>query len=108
VLGHHYFAADGTPTFNLTGAPATDGGNMVLFAAKTGTVNAPADAPLGPDGTGAVAWLQLEAKTAVVAEMSVGLKEVYRVETAGGNPEALCSSAEVMTVDYAAEYWFFD
>jgi len=109
VLGHHFFAADATPTFNLTGAPSADGnGNMILFAAKTASVSAPAGAPLGPDGTGAVAWLQLEAKTTVPAEISVGVKEVYRVETAGGNPDLVCLDSNVMTIDYAAEYWFFD
>jgi len=108
VLGHHFFAADTTPTFNLTGAPATNGGNMILFGAKTASVNAPVGAPLGPDGTGAVAWLQLEAKTTVATEASVDIKEAYRVETAGGNPETLCSSVGVQTIPYAAEYWFFD
>jgi len=81
---------------------------MVLFGAKTASVSAPASAPLGPDGTGAVTWLQLEAKTNIAAETSVGVIEAYRVETAGGNPEATCSSVGTQTIDYAAEYWFFD
>jgi len=81
---------------------------MVLFGNKTATVAAPAGSPLGPDGTGAVAWLQLEAKINIAAETSVGIKEAYRVETAGGNPEPLCSSVGVMSIPYASEYWFFD
>jgi len=104
TLGHHYFAADNSPTFNLT----VEGVNMVLFGNKTATVPAPAGSNVGPSGTGAVAWLQLEAKIGNAAEVSVGIKEAYRVETAGGNPEATCSAVGVMTIDYAAEYWFFD
>lgn len=81
---------------------------MILFGAKTASVSAPAGSPLGPDGTGSVAWLQLEAKTGIVAETSIGVSEAYRVKTAGGNPTTLCTSVGTQTVDYAAEYWFFD
>lgn len=102
VLGHHFFAADGTPTFNLTGA------NMILFGNKTATVTAPVGSPLGPNGTGSVAWLQLEAKVNIAAETSVGITEAYRVQTAGGNPMTLCSSAGTQSIPYASEYWFFD
>lgn len=107
VLGHHYFAADGTPTFNLTGAPAVGGENMILFGNKTATVTAPAGSPLGPDGTGSVAWLQLLAKVNIPLEESVGIVEAYRVETAGGNPETICSEVGTQVIPYASEYWFF-
>jgi hypothetical protein len=42
--------------------------------------------------------------------MSVGLGEVYRVESAGGNPPETCSgisSDAVIGVQYSAEYWFY-
>lgn len=107
VLGHHFFAADGTPTFNLTGAPVAGGGNMILFGNKTVTVTAPAGSPLGPAGTGSVAWLQLNAKVNIPAETSIGLVQGYRVETAGGNPEATCSEIGIQSIQYASEYWFF-
>jgi len=97
-LGNHLFLADGTPTFLLTAA------NKSLFAKKDNSTAAPADAPVGPAGTGAVDWLQLSAKDGMG---SVGLSEVYRVETAGGKPTT-CTDAGVITTEYAAEYWFYD
>jgi hypothetical protein len=39
--------------------------------------------------------------------VSKNLKAVYRVETAGGSAPATCSSAGVVKVPYAAEYWFY-
>lgn len=96
-LGHHYFNAAGVPTFNLTAV------GDILYGAKTASVAAPSTADVGPDRTGAVAWLQLQDKGG-----SVGLSEVYRVETAGGNQYATCTAAGVMTIDYAAQYWFYD
>ena len=60
---------------------------------------------MGPAKTGAVDWLQLVAKDGVE---SVGLQTVYRVVTAGGNPPAVCPSVGVISVQYAAEYWFYD
>ncbi|KAG0646892.1 hypothetical protein D0Z07_6202 [Hyphodiscus hymeniophilus] len=99
VLGNHYFAADGTPTFNLSSK------GKILFAKKNGDVAAPANANKGPSGTGAVDWLQLVAKPGYA---TVGLQTVYRVVTAGGNPPAVCPSVGVISEQYAAEYWFYD
>lgn len=99
LLGHHYFAADGTPTFDLKPV------GKLLYSAKNGGTKAPANAPKGPAGTGAVDWLSLVAKTDY--NPSVGLGQVYRVETAGGNPPAKCTSTAVISVQYAAEYWFY-
>jgi hypothetical protein len=96
VLGKHYFDIDGTPVFDLF----NEGDRLV--AKKVAAVPAPADASKGPAGTGAVAWLKLDDKGG-----SVGLKEVYRVVTAGGNPTAACEKAGVLSVQYAAEYWFY-
>ncbi|KAI5467219.1 hypothetical protein BGZ63DRAFT_398819 [Mariannaea sp. PMI_226] len=95
VLGHHYFDAAGTPTFDL--------GSQVLSAKKIDSVPAPSDANAGPDGTGAVAWLYLGDNG-----KSIGLSYVYRVYTAGGNSHG-CSSAEDSTdsTSYSAQYWFY-
>ncbi|TVY85627.1 hypothetical protein LAWI1_G008837 [Lachnellula willkommii] len=98
VLGHHYFDASGTPTFNLTAA------SKILFGAKTGDVKAPADSSKGPAGTGAVDWLSLTAKPAPY--VSEGVSFVYRVVTAGGMAPA-CTAAGTEIVQYAAEYWFY-
>ncbi|KAH6674196.1 hypothetical protein B0J14DRAFT_562329 [Halenospora varia] len=97
ILGHHFFTADGTATFELTEDA------KILYAAKVMGVKAPADASKGPAGTGAVDWLQLKAKATYP---SVGLGEVYRVETAGGVATP-CQAAGVISVPYAAEYWFY-
>jgi hypothetical protein len=99
VLGHHYFDSTGTPTFDLTAV------NKIGFFAKTAAVNAPATANKGPAGTGAVPWLDLNKKAGYT---SVGLSQVYRVETAGGNQQVNCTVAGVMSIQYAAEYWFYD
>lgn len=107
ILGSHYFAADGTPTFDLTAV------REILFAKKLATVAAPKSAAAGPAGTGAVDWLALGDNG---KGGSVGLGEVYRVETAGGNPPSSCeglmgkddkSKASVVSVQYAALYWFY-
>ena len=99
ILGHHYFGADGTPTFDLSSK------GKILFGKKNGDIKAPSTANAGPAGTGAVDWLQLIAKPGYA---SVGLQTVYRVVTAGGNPPSVCPSAGFISVQYAAEYWFYD
>jgi len=99
LLGHHYFAADGTPTFDLTSV------SKLLYGSKNGDIKAPANAPVGPAGTGAVDWLSLVAKASYDA--SIGLGQVYRVETAGGSAPASCTSTDLITVQYSAEYWFY-
>ncbi|KAI9743899.1 MAG: hypothetical protein M1818_002633 [Claussenomyces sp. TS43310] len=105
VLGHHYFTAAGTPTFNLSAAA----NSLILFGKKIADVKAPVSASLGPAGTGAVDWLDLTAKNG-----SVGLGQVYRVLTAGGDPPVTCAGQPadgqgvgIVTIDYAAQYWFF-
>jgi hypothetical protein len=99
VLGHHYFDSAGTPTFNLTAV------DKYGFMAKTAAVSAPATANPGPAGTGAVPWLDLNQKSGYVSK---NISQVYRVETAGGNQYVNCSAAGVMSIQYAAEYWFYD
>jgi len=97
VLGHHYFNSAGTPVFNLSSV------DEILFGKKTADITAPKDANVGPDGTGAVDWLQLQDKGG-----SIGCKEVYRVVTAGGAAPAVCTSTDLISIQYAAEYWFFN
>jgi hypothetical protein len=97
ILGAHYFLADGTPTFDLLAV------REILFSKKVADIKAPADAPKGIDGTGAVDWLSLTSING-----SVGLKEVYRVSTAGGNPPATCDGyGSLVSVPYAAAYHFY-
>lgn len=56
-------------------------------------------------GNGAVAWLKLSESTVSSGQV---LKEVYRVNTAGGNPPKGCTGmAAQFEVQYAAEYWVY-
>ncbi|KFY60754.1 hypothetical protein V496_05254 [Pseudogymnoascus sp. VKM F-4515 (FW-2607)] len=99
IIGKHYFNSAGVPTFDLSAR------GKKLASKLVGKVPAPANANVGPAGTGAVAWLKLDD-----AGGSAGLKEVYRVYTAGGNPPTSCSgqtAGKVFTVEYAAMYWFY-
>ena len=98
VLGHHFFDSTGTPIFDLHSV------GRVLYGKKTGDIIAPATANKGPARTGAVDWLQLTAKAGYD---SVGLSLAYRVVTAGGQPSNY-TVARTMTVQYTAEYWFYD
>ncbi|ESZ92391.1 hypothetical protein SBOR_7199 [Sclerotinia borealis F-4128] len=98
ALGKHFFDASGTPTFDLSSV------SKILYAAKTGGIVAPVNSSPGPADTGAVDWLSLDAKPTYT---SVGLKQVYRVETAGGNAINPCRVAGVESVQYAAQYWFY-
>lgn len=103
ILGKHYFA-------NINGAAvpsfAINNGDF-LSAQKVGDVAAPVDAYDGSSGAGAVDWLLLVADG---TGRSVGLSEVYRINTAGGAPESTQCSTGVtqFSVKYAAEYWFYD
>jgi hypothetical protein len=119
ISGYHYFSNLTTPIFDLK-TTAVDLG----FApcAKNNSVAAPASAPEGQDsegqdsegqdsegqdskgqdseGFGAVAWLKLLTGDAATSN----LKEVYRVNTAGGNRPATCAGMPpTFEVQYAAE-----
>ena len=77
----------------------------VLFSNKLADIKAPANASTGIEGTDAVDWLAL---TAIGG--SVGLQEVFRVDTAGGNPPASCEgyvAGDVVSVPYSAGYHFY-
>jgi hypothetical protein len=96
AIGHHFFSANGTPIFNLSFV------GDILYGRKTADIKAPATANRGPAGTGAVDWLQLQDQGG-----SVGVREAYRVVTAGGAAPLACTSVDLISVQYAAEYWFY-
>ena len=102
-LGKHYFAS-----INGAGVPSFDiYGQAFLSAQKVGDISAPDNAyGGGRQGFGAVDWLFLPSDG---SSRSSGLSEVYRINTAGGNPDPNgCQSGEsVLTYKYAAEYWFY-
>ncbi|KAK3716984.1 hypothetical protein LTR37_006039 [Vermiconidia calcicola] len=103
VSGHHYFLDDTTPFFNLDTSLHQYG----MGALQKGNVSdAPEGSPAGPfgQGDGAVAWLTLDQ----VPSGENSWKQIYRLNTAGGNPPKTCTgSAASFEVDYAAEYWIF-
>jgi len=100
-LGRHFFAADATPVFDLFAAGARINSKVVK------KINAPAESDKGLEGTGAVQWLALEAEPGVNG--TVGLSQVFRVDTAGGNPPSSCAGIEgVVSVPYAAAYHFYE
>lgn len=102
LIGQHYFDASSKPNFDFT---KSDQG--WLQAKKIANVSAPANAANGvkPEANGAIDWLYLLDNDSGV---SVNLKSVYRVETAGGKPPRSCSGEEQIEIPYAAEYWFYD
>jgi Protein of unknown function (DUF3455) len=117
VSGHHYFspapnpANASIPTFNLDLASATGltGHSWgILFSKKLANSTAPADSPKGVDGEGfgSVVWLKLVDNGS--GATTDGYKEVYRINTAGGNPPATCDGMDAkFEVPYAAEYWLY-
>ena len=75
----------------------------ILFAKKLADIKAPSDAKKGVAETGAVDWLALTS-----IDGSVGLKEVFRVATAGGNPPPTCAGyMGTVSVPYSAMYHFY-
>jgi hypothetical protein len=103
MSGHHYFKDATTPYFDLdTGAHRYGNGAFK----KGDSTPAPTTAMMGPynSGNGPVAWLRLDAKT---SDGQI-FKEVYRLNTAGGQPPKTCQGMpEAFEVPYAAEYWLF-
>jgi len=106
ILGFHFFTSTGTPVFDLNAV------GEKLFCKKAADIKAPSDAVVGITmsgsvGNGAVDWLSL---TDVPGMGSAGLKQVYRVDTAGGNPPKSCEaygSGQVISVPYSAGYHFY-
>ncbi|QUC19909.1 uncharacterized protein UV8b_04150 [Ustilaginoidea virens] len=99
--GVHYFLDSSTPFFNLD-TPAQDIGQV--HAAKNSSSNAPSTAAVGQLHEKAVAWLRLTSKHGTTGD----IKEVYRVDTAGGSAPASCKGMPSrFEVQYAAVYWFW-
>jgi len=102
VLGHHFFSAQGSPSFDLFAT-----GDRLQTRRVAGTP-APGGACANAEGRGAVDWLALEDNG---LGWSKGLKMVYRVATAGGKPVGNCvgvvGDAGVVRSVYVAQYWFY-
>ena len=111
MSGHHFFTDITTPTFNLNVDDEKSLG--IVFSKKNGTVTAPSDAGLGLDGSKAVPWLYLKASASPDGDdpsgNSGGVKEIYRVNTAGGSAPLTCADhlGQSFSQQYSAEYWFF-
>lgn len=74
--------------------------------AKINSTLAPTGAPAGQagQGNGAVAWLKLQAEEGATGN----IQEVYRLNTAGGNPPKMCTGMPAtFEVQYSAEYWIW-
>ncbi|KAK3388400.1 hypothetical protein B0T20DRAFT_397913 [Sordaria brevicollis] len=110
--GHHFFDNTGTPIFDL------DVSGLKASVTKIGNVAAPKDADRGVLDTGAVAWLKLVDNK---KGESKGVNLVYRVQTAGGNPEGCVVAdggngkekrglgvGETQSVPYTTFYWFYE
>ncbi|KAL8730801.1 MAG: hypothetical protein Q9181_004545 [Wetmoreana brouardii] len=107
MSGHHYFTAS-TPTFNLH----TESHNFgIQFTKVLSKVPVPDDRQqTGQDGSKAVPWLKLSSADADGGLASDGspVKEVFRVNTAGGSAPKTCDAMPAkFEVQYAAEYWFW-
>ncbi|EMR72245.1 putative malate dehydrogenase protein [Eutypa lata UCREL1] len=98
-LGHHYFDATGTPTFDLHG----DAAKPVFKGKKDDGIKAPADADPGLTDSGAVDWLRLSDK----GTSTGGLSLVFRVYTAGGNAAPCTEAGQTDSVPYTAMYWVY-
>lgn len=103
MSGHHYFLDDTTPFFNLDTQTHQYGMGAL---AKANSSDAPANSVAGQygQGNGAVSWLMLQMKPAP----QNAWKQVYRLNTAGGNAPKMCTNQPAsFEVQYAAEYWLF-
>lgn len=79
-VGVHYFKDATTPFFDI-------GNDVQFFGKKDDDAPAPATAAKGQNGESAVAWLKLNSVEGTTADV----KEVFRVNTAGGAPPATCA-----------------
>jgi hypothetical protein len=94
--GHHYFNAAKVPVFDFSEAE-----DPQLGVGLMGVINK-ADAIT--DKVTDVPWLQLGS----VAGTEGPIQAIYRVETRGGQVGTTCdgkAAGEVVSVQYAAEYW---
>ncbi|KAL8827552.1 MAG: hypothetical protein Q9170_006971 [Blastenia crenularia] len=106
--GHHYFSDLTTPTFNLHTSKTNFG---IQFSKLLSKVPVPDSMQqLGQDQAKAVPWLKLTSANAPEGLASDGspVKEIYRVNTAGGSAPKTCDAMPAtFEVQYAAEYWFW-
>lgn len=102
LSGQHFFH-NATPVFDLNLTPESQYG--FALGKKDSSSPAPADAPKGPKGEAAVAWLKLD----TVDGTRGGVRHVYRVNTVGGSPPKTCEGMKpgVFSVDYSSQYWFY-
>ncbi|KAK0876607.1 hypothetical protein LTR87_009603, partial [Friedmanniomyces endolithicus] len=103
ISGHHFFLDATTPCFDLDTTLHQYGTGQFK---KANSSAAPTDAMLGTNGQGfgSVTWLKLDAKDAA----GQVLQEVYRLNTAGGQPPKTCQGmAAAFEVQYSAEYWIW-
>lgn len=99
LLGHHFFEGS-VPVFNLDTTSQRQYG--IAFTKKGAQMPAPSSAVQGANG--AVAWLYLTTTTGTVGDY----ESVYRVDTAAGSPPKTCENQpSVISVPYAANYYFF-
>lgn len=108
LSGHHFFPDPTTPVFNLNVHDEDDEKSLgVVFTKKGGSVAAPSDSGQALDGSKAVPWLYLKASAG--DDNTGGVKEVYRVRTAGGAAPPTCEEhmGQSFSRQYSAEYWFF-
>jgi hypothetical protein len=109
LSGHHYFPDAKTPVFNFRTHRSNYG---IYYAKKVANTTAPAGAAAGPDGAPAVPWLKLAVIDppidASADDVAGNVKEIYRVNTAGGSPPTSCEGQPTtFQVEYSAEYWFW-
>ncbi|CAJ2508101.1 Uu.00g092870.m01.CDS01 [Anthostomella pinea] len=98
ISGRHFFTNTTTPFFDLDVSAQYQLG--AAPCSKDATADAPADAPKGQQGEGAVAWLRLLTRVGATGD----LQEVYRVETAGGSAPKTCVGMPAsFEVQYAAQ-----
>ncbi|KAH6994859.1 hypothetical protein EDB80DRAFT_151861 [Ilyonectria destructans] len=99
--GVHYFTNATTPFFNVQSLGKEIG---QAPCQKNSTSPAPSGAAVGQQGEAAVPWLQLTTRDGATG----GMKEVYRLTTAGGSAPSTCEGlSETFQVEYAALYWFW-
>jgi len=100
VLGQHYFVTNpftGTgvsPTFDFRANSKKGDPNAFVIANKTGDIPA-------PTGSKDVDWLELTGAEGQLA------KHVFRIDTKAGQPPANCTPGSLLSVKYAAQYWFY-
>ncbi|RMZ79025.1 hypothetical protein DV737_g3601, partial [Chaetothyriales sp. CBS 132003] len=121
LSGHHFFATNTTPTFELDSASNPSSHLGIVVGKKAANSTAPASAPQGKYG--AVPWLYLSATNASETVGSQGAvrvgadvngdewKAVYRLLTAGGSNPKTCkgqnATSEGFSIDYSAVYYFY-